>query len=923
MVQWFTIPGGCNWKSYKNELKIIQHSCINGIATVEAVVDCFLKLQEIKRCGDFQKRSLTFIFSGACDLVSKHNDLSSSQVLNDSIGMMINCCLLLDHRDGMADKFAKISSNNPVFIISRLMCLSLNALAFLNLFDNYSYNMTFLKFPVSHSGKYIPEDGILFQVEKCACMLQYFIEAKFSFSELEKNCIVLVHRSISKKFVHDVLNPEPIMKSSKGKKKGKKNRSVYSSDEMGVFLDDFHYKSLYPTSWDISSDHYEAIMEQKRKARNRLKFNFIPQSVHSHGDTEVCHGTKPSITILSTKSSLLSQEFICSRTVGDFANKHIGGGVFGRGSVQEEIMFLTCPDLCVSKYLCEVLDDESAVWIFGAPLISKYEGYSRNFRYAGRVKLPIESYGKKSSDKTDSIHPLCLCSVSVQDIPKVKMGQKISKTPISRQINILPFCITVMDALHFEDSGSDLLQLCPGNFLREVTKAVAAFSPPSLQHIQIRASEMGSGSLRTARPYSYSELMNSILVLSHDVCSNNNPLIIRTQNVKDLYVGDLVKCNFYDSDLINECIDSDAGGIMKLFYRPIVSGRWGCGAFNGDGPVKGLVQMFALSIANYLNREKMEQQLKQSEYSPSEFLIHLELCPYKNKSDSKSWKSIVKRIYCRDMCSCFQILSNLDNFRQDVKQNATLAEYIKFWDQFNEEEEESQPDDPILEAAIVPTKEIQSSELTQSSFAESILLSNSGGVSCDVLSSVIPCDSSSIVPRSDPIHASLIPEYIDIFSETVSQNDVIPLNAPIEVKDMEERKEEEEEEGKEEEREEKEEEEEEEKEEEREEKEEEEEEEKEEEEEEEEGEEDEKNEESSSESIQTHISSLSITMERQIDCKVPNQRKIFRFFRRVSSSLILYKNPLREYYKKLEFHSLFDKTPQYSNPLQKIRQKAK
>jgi hypothetical protein len=41
----------------------------------------------------------------------------------------------------------------------------------------------------------------------------------------------------------------------------------------------------------------------------------------------------------------------------DFANKSIGGGVIGWGSVQEEIRFMISPELLVSCLLCEVMLD--------------------------------------------------------------------------------------------------------------------------------------------------------------------------------------------------------------------------------------------------------------------------------------------------------------------------------------------------------------------------------------------------------------------------------------------------------------------------------------------------------------------------------------------------------------------------------------
>ena len=49
----------------------------------------------------------------------------------------------------------------------------------------------------------------------------------------------------------------------------------------------------------------------------------------------------------------------------DFANKTIGGGVLGEGSVQEEIRFVICPELIVSLLFTEVLEDNEAVVITG------------------------------------------------------------------------------------------------------------------------------------------------------------------------------------------------------------------------------------------------------------------------------------------------------------------------------------------------------------------------------------------------------------------------------------------------------------------------------------------------------------------------------------------------------------------------------
>ncbi|XP_033114188.1 poly(ADP-ribose) glycohydrolase-like [Anneissia japonica] len=67
----------------------------------------------------------------------------------------------------------------------------------------------------------------------------------------------------------------------------------------------------------------------------------------------------------------------------DFANKFVGGGVLGFGSVQEEIRFLICPELLVSRLFTEVLDDNECLLITGAERYSDYTGYANSFKWAG------------------------------------------------------------------------------------------------------------------------------------------------------------------------------------------------------------------------------------------------------------------------------------------------------------------------------------------------------------------------------------------------------------------------------------------------------------------------------------------------------------------------------------------------------------
>lgn len=67
----------------------------------------------------------------------------------------------------------------------------------------------------------------------------------------------------------------------------------------------------------------------------------------------------------------------------DFANEYIGGGVLGRGCVQEEIRFIICPELIVSMLITEKMGLHECVIITGAEMYSKYTGYASSYKFNG------------------------------------------------------------------------------------------------------------------------------------------------------------------------------------------------------------------------------------------------------------------------------------------------------------------------------------------------------------------------------------------------------------------------------------------------------------------------------------------------------------------------------------------------------------
>eukprot|EP01105_Mastigella_eilhardi_P016650 TRINITY_DN3805_c0_g2_i2.p1 TRINITY_DN3805_c0_g2~~TRINITY_DN3805_c0_g2_i2.p1 ORF type:complete len:756 (+),score=180.98 TRINITY_DN3805_c0_g2_i2:3299-5566(+) len=80
----------------------------------------------------------------------------------------------------------------------------------------------------------------------------------------------------------------------------------------------------------------------------------------------------------------------------DFANKYVGGGVLGKGCLQEEIMFTTHPELTVAMLFCARLSPDECLRVYGARRFARYSGYGDSFRFAGGVGIadPLEKGGR-------------------------------------------------------------------------------------------------------------------------------------------------------------------------------------------------------------------------------------------------------------------------------------------------------------------------------------------------------------------------------------------------------------------------------------------------------------------------------------------------------------------------------------------------
>ncbi|ODN03303.1 Poly(ADP-ribose) glycohydrolase, partial [Orchesella cincta] len=134
----------------------------------------------------------------------------------------------------------------------------------------------------------------------------------------------------------------------------------------------------------------------------------------------------------------------------DFANKIIGGGVLGRGAVQEEILFVIYPELILTRLFTEKLNYSEAVIVTGCERFCKYTGYSLNFKFDG--------------DYQDATAYDC-------------RGRRCTQ-------------IVAIDALYI---SRPTFQFHPRHITREVNKAFVGFSSPSPSSVAVATGKWGCG----------------------------------------------------------------------------------------------------------------------------------------------------------------------------------------------------------------------------------------------------------------------------------------------------------------------------------------------------------------------------------------------------------------------------------------------
>lgn len=145
----------------------------------------------------------------------------------------------------------------------------------------------------------------------------------------------------------------------------------------------------------------------------------------------------------------------------DFANETLGGGVLGRGAVQEEIRFCQAPELVVSRLICESLEPHEAVIIRGFEVFNDTEGYGGTFRFK-RTLLPDWQTVPPTDDFARRRRSLIAIDAKYYE-PRVRAGAGAG---------------AARTRLDDDPPGVSNAQYDDANIVREIVKAVAGFHLP-------------------------------------------------------------------------------------------------------------------------------------------------------------------------------------------------------------------------------------------------------------------------------------------------------------------------------------------------------------------------------------------------------------------------------------------------------------
>lgn len=107
--------------------------------------------------------------------------------------------------------------------------------------------------------------------------------------------------------------------------------------------------------------------------------------------------------------------------------------MLGKGCVQEEIRFITCPELIVARLFVEQLADNEALVIQGFQQYTSYEGYQNTFKCTGNFPDDLE----KAQNRI-------LVAIDALDLPQILKDEKTASIYRRSLVNVLKQVLFVM-----------------------------------------------------------------------------------------------------------------------------------------------------------------------------------------------------------------------------------------------------------------------------------------------------------------------------------------------------------------------------------------------------------------------------------------------------------------------------------------------
>lgn len=117
--------------------------------------------------------------------------------------------------------------------------------------------------------------------------------------------------------------------------------------------------------------------------------------------------------------------------------------MIGKGCVQEEIRFITCPELIVARLFVEELADNEALVVQGVEKYSNYEGYQDTFKFRGSF-----------NDDREKAQKRVLVAIDALDIPQIQNDEQLRHKYRQSLANVLKHVLSVKRFLSLVQNSS-------------------------------------------------------------------------------------------------------------------------------------------------------------------------------------------------------------------------------------------------------------------------------------------------------------------------------------------------------------------------------------------------------------------------------------------------------------------------------------